>query len=527
MSVRCTAAGLAGVAQGLSIAWPWGGAPLWWLQWASLALLVWLLEGVVCRSDVPRPMVTGFWIGWAFAIAWLATTWWWLYISLHTYGGLAAPLTVIALLLLAAGLGLYYAAAAAAFVALAPNRWALRALLFAALWTSAELLRNSWFTGFPWGAGGYANVDGPLAMFAEIVGVYGVGAIAAVAAVAMAQCARLSYRRPDAWLAPLGFVLCVVAAGGGSYCTVRGCNASTTTDAASAGRLQVALLQGNIPQDEKFVPGGGVATAIAWYSQQLLASDAALVVTPETALPLLPQYLPAGLLDAIAARYRRDSQAAIVGLPLGDGAARDYSNSVLGFKPGQVAPYRYDKHHLVPFGEFVPGLFRWFTNLMHIPLGDFRRGGLAQPTFDWQGQRIAPNICYEDLFGDEIGAGFRDAAVAPTILLNVSNIAWFGDSVAIDQHLAISRMRALEFRRPMARATNTGATVVIDHHGRVTAALPRLTRDVLVASVEGRTDITVYAWWVSRFGLWPLWIVAIAAVGLSLVARLRRSAVAH
>ena len=127
-------------------------------------------------------------------------------------------------------------------------------------------------------------------------------------------------------------------------------------------------------------------------------------------------------------------------MPLGSG--REYTNSVLGFAPGQAQPYRYDKAHLVPFGEFVPSMFRWFTNLMNIPLGDFRSGGLAQPSFEWQGQRLAPNICYEDLFGDEIGANFRDEARAPTMLLNVSNIAWFGDTVAIDQHRAISRMRS-------------------------------------------------------------------------------------
>ncbi|RYZ10488.1 MAG: apolipoprotein N-acyltransferase, partial [Comamonadaceae bacterium] len=147
----------------------------------------------------------------------------------------------------------------------------------------------------------------------------------------------------------------------------------------------------------------------------------------------------------------------------------------------------------------------------------------------WQGQRIAPNICYEDLFGDEIGAGFRDRASAPTILLNVSNIAWFGDTVAIDGHLSISRMRALEFKRPMVRATNTGATVVIDHFGRVTHSLPRLTRGVLLASVEGRDDITPFAWWVSRFGLWPLWGSAIAvllAAAAAGIGRARRPAAA-
>ena len=195
---------------------------------------------------------------------------------------------------------------------------------------------------------------------------------------------------------------------------------------------------------------------------------------------------------------------------------------MLGFQPGASGVYRYDKHHLVPFGEFVPSMFRWFTDLMNIPLGDFRSGGLAQAPFVWQGQRIAPNICYEDLFGDEIGANFRDAANAPTILLNVSNIAWFGDSVAIDEHLSISRMRSLEFQRPMVRATNTGATVVIDHRGRVVRSLPRLTRGVLLAEVEGRSGITPYAWWVSRFGLWPLWGLSLLMIACTISVRRRR-----
>ncbi|RYF33161.1 MAG: apolipoprotein N-acyltransferase, partial [Comamonadaceae bacterium] len=290
------------------------------------------------------------------------------------------------------------------------------------------------------------------------------------------------------------------------------------TDAA--GTLGVALLQGNIPQDEKFVPGGGVATALRWYGEQLAAPTASLTITPETAIPLLPSYLPNGYLQNIAERYSAGDKAAIVGLPISDGAT--YSNAVLGFRPGQTSTYRYDKHHLVPFGEFVPSVFRWFTNMMNIPLGDFRSGGLAQAPFVWQGQRIAPNICYEDLFGDEIGANFRDDASSPTILLNVSNIAWFGDSIAIDQHLAISRMRSLEFARPMVRATNTGATVVIDHQGRVTHQLPRLTRGVLEAQVEGRTGRTPYARWVSAFGLWPLWGGSLLVVALALVAALRR-----
>jgi apolipoprotein N-acyltransferase len=274
-------------------------------------------------------------------------------------------------------------------------------------------------------------------------------------------------------------------------------------------RLKVGLLQGNIPQDEKFEGGSGIPLALDWYARRLRDTDAQLVVAPETAIPLLPAQLPDGYLEALRDSFAHGPRAALVGIPLGS-FEEGYTNSVMGFEPGG-APYRYHKHHLVPFGEFIPPLFKWFTRMMNIPLGDFNRGDVGQPSFVWQGQRLAPNICYEDLFGEELGARFADPANAPTIFVNLSNIAWFGDTVAIDQHLQISRMRALEFERPMIRATNTGATAIIDRFGRVTQALPRHTRGVLVGEVEGGTRLTPYARWVARAGLAPLWVLAFAA----------------
>ncbi len=179
----------------------------------------------------------------------------------------------------------------------------------------------------------------------------------------------------------------------------------------------------------------------------------------------------------------------------------------------------------MPFGEFVHPLFKWFLAIVNIPLADFNSGAVSQPSFDWQGQRLAPNICYEDLFGEELAARFRNPATSPTIFVNISNIAWFGNTTAIDQHLNISRMRALEFERPMLRATNTGATAVIDYTGQVAHLLARHTRGALVAEVEGRSGITPYAWWASRLGLWPWWgLIALVLLASVLTGRDRRKA---
>ena len=183
--------------------------------------------------------------------------------------------------------------------------------------------------------------------------------------------------------------------------------------------------------------------------------------------------------------------------------------------------YRYDKHHLVPFGEVIPFGFKWFVAMMNIPLGDFNRGVLVAPSFEVKGERIAPNICYEDLFGEELAARFTDAASAPTILANISNIGWFGETIAVEQHLNISRMRSLELQRPMLRATNTGATVVIDHQGHVTHTLAPHTQGVLSGTVQGRTGITPFARWAGWAGLAPLFVVAI---GLSVPLGRRRPA---
>lgn len=335
-----------------------------------------------------------------------------------------------------------------------------------------------------------------------------------------------------------------------------------------AGSLQVRLLQGNIPQDEKYDGQRGIPLALRWYGEALLLSPAELTLAPEMAVPLLPKDLPPSYWDAL--RGAPGPGARMIGVPQGD-EERGYTNSVLAWTPQQTLPianaggaadasskslasvsvekskpadpskagdaatpsktavvetattattaqpadaplWRYDKHHLVPFGEFTPPWFKWFTRMMNNPLGDFERGALGQASFSWRGQRIGANICYEDLFSEELAVRFSAPELAPTILANISNLAWFGDTVAMEQHLHISRMRALEFERPVLRATNTGVSAIIDHLGRVTARLTPGVAGVLDGVVEGRTGLTPYASWVARFGLWPLWLAALCVV---------------
>jgi apolipoprotein N-acyltransferase len=575
----------AGAVQAAALAWPvqaWAwpgtspGQPSGLYQTLSLAVFVLAL----LRA---QRVGQAAWRGWLFAWSWLSCTFWWLFVSMHTYGGLDAWMAVLAVLALAGALALLYGAAACAMAMLAPASRGAQVLLFAALWSAAELARGSWFTGFPWGAGGYAQTDAMQGL-APWVGVYGMGAVSAMFAYGLAVAvqwllslmqtaspAGLPRRRRGSRLgAWINRGMAVVLLGGlaGLQWNPRWQDAALE-HTASTGNLRVWLLQGNIPQNEKFETGTGVAQALTWYPQQVAQGQAAvkdrsarapeLVVAPETALPMLPQQLPAEAFWRPFLRLVADQppttgtqrMAVLIGLPLG-AFETGYTNSVWGItsdtagnamglianapdgsylQPGGgnypgAGFYRYSKHHLVPFGEFIPPWFRWFTDLMSIPLGDFDRGARVQTPWAHAGQRILPNICYEDLFGEELAASFTDEASAPTMLVNLSNIAWFGDTTAIDQHLQISRMRAMELGRPMLRATNTGATAVIDHRGVVSHQLPRLTMGRLEATVEGRSGLTPYAQWASTHGLWPAWALCAGIALLALLAKLLRSTAA-
>jgi apolipoprotein N-acyltransferase len=449
----------------------------WWpLQFVSLA---WLFYQVGVGSSVRRATL----LGWAFGFGWSVGGMHWLYIALNRFGGLPAILSAIAIALLGLYMGLFgaFAAGAAAWVRkrwTAPV-WAFLLILLPVAWGLSEWLRGWVFTGFPWAAAGYAHNGAPLGGFAPLVGVYGIGVLAAVCAGCLVMLTQKKRWRAVAVFAVL------IAAGWGLR---------SVDWTQPVGRpLAVRLVQGDISQDEKFSEAH-LAGILARYRDLVTARPADLVAAPETAIPVFPHQLPPGYLDELKDFSRRSGSWLMFGIPLADGPA-SYANSVAGIGP-QGQSYRYDKHHLVPFGEFIPTGFRWFTDMMQIPLGDFTRGGAVQRPFAVKDQFVLPNVCYEDVFGEEIATQLRDAAQPATVLLNVSNLAWYGQSVAIPQHLQISRMRTLETGRPMLRSTNNGATAIIDAKGRVQQAIPYYTQGVLTGTVQGMAGTTPYI----RFG---------------------------
>lgn len=563
---RCLRLLLPGVVHAWAVSWPFAlkinglpdrGDTLWWLQIVSLAWLYMLL----CRSSGAGR--SAFFFCWA----WLAVTLWWLFTSMHVYGGLAAWMAIVAVLALSGFLAGWFALAFALWgrffgVRHSANRTAVAVAArvggFSACWVLAELARHHMFTGLPWAAAGYAHITGPLRHAAPWLGVYGVAWLAALLAACVGEVLSewllmRRVRRPDAAadsgitvmmpslsarlrmaVLPASVVLSVAL-----VLQTMAAYSERMYAAAEAGNtaphVSVRLLQGNIPQGEKFDMDTGVPQALQWYMQQWQVSPATLTVAPETAIPLLPYELPDGYLPALGARFGAGGeQAALLGMPLGD-FERGYTNSVVGIAPGgsQSASsfetpekagerrevYVYSKHHLVPFGEFIPRYFRWFTEMMHIPLGDFDRGERVQPDFFWKGNYWLPNICYEDVFGDELAARFVSQPDRPAVLVNVSNIAWFGDSSAVDQHLNMSRMRALELARPMLRATNTGATAIINEHGQVVQKLDNFTAGTLDGRLRGTTWRTPYARWAGQWGHVPLLLCMLLLFVLCVVSR--------
>ncbi len=469
-------------------------APLEWFPLALAALAV--LVHLWLTAPGPRAAAwTGFFFGMGTFLAGVS----WVYISLHRFGAMPAPLAAFATFAFCVVLSLYLALAGALQAKFRTSPAVRAALVIPALWTLAEWLRATLFTGFPWLSLGTAAIDTPLAGFAPVGGVYAVSFVTAVAA-GLLWCIVLGQAR---WAAAAAFALLGLAGAG-----LRG----VEWTAAAGAPFEASLVQGNVPQDLKFDPAR-YARTLETHARLAEGSRARLIVLPETALPRMLDSVDPAYLSRLEAAGRRNGGDLLLGAPTRVASGAYYNSVVsLGASPRQL----YHKVHLVPFGEFVPPGFGWIVRVLSVPLADFSRGPVEQRPLRVAGQRVAANVCYEDAYGSELIRQLPEA----TLLVNVSNVAWFGDSLAPAQHLQIARARALETGRMHLTATNTGITAVVGRDGRVLAQLAPFAEGRLDAVVQGYAGATPYV----RFGDWPALAGCVALLLLvALVAWTRRS----
>jgi apolipoprotein N-acyltransferase len=470
--------------------------------------------------DAPSPRAAAG-LGFAFGAGLFGAGVSWVYIALETFGGMAPPLAAIATAGFCAYLALFPALAGWLAVRWTPFGSAHRFAAAAATWTLAEWLRGWALTGFPWLALGHSQLTtagaGPLAGYAPVGGVF-------LVTLALAACAALLATAMETF---------ATAVRPRRIAVLTGAAALVVGGGAALGRIEwtrpigapvaVSLVQGNVPQRLKFDPAFRQNT-FDLYADLVARSRGRLVVLPESAFPVFAGDVPDAVLAGLARAGVDRGGDVLVGLftadppPPGGREFRIY-NSVVALGVGGAQLYR--KRHLVPFGETIPlePLVGWFINgVLSIPLSSQTPGAADQPPLAVAGQRAAVNICYEDAFG----ADLRAQAEAATLLVNVTNDAWYGRSLAALQHNQIAALRALETGRPLLRATNTGITAAIGHDGRELARLPWFTRGILELEVTGRQGVTPYV----RWGDGAAVVIALAALAAA-IALSRRAGAEH
>ena len=470
-------------------------APLDWWPLAVLcpAVLMWLWQGVTPRE--------GAWLGFWFNAATFAAGTYWLYISIRVHG--QAPLAVAFSLMLGLVviMGLYHAGLGYAVTRWLPATGAVRWFLgVPAAWLLIEWWRGWFLSGFSWLSLGYSQTDTWMAGYAPVLGVYGISAMVLLSAGGLTAvlCGTPRVRIAGAvvfvlpWLAGMGLD-------------------RLDWTRPSGKPVSVAVIQGAIPQDEKWLDNNQ-DNILALYQQRtekVLGTQ--LVVWPESAIPDLAN----NQLPFIETMYR-ETRAARTGLVFGvlrkADESDDYFNSVMSL---DKTINWYDKDHLVPFAEFfpVPHFVRTWLRLMSLPYEDFTRGGTHQPPLPVAGLNLGATICYEDAYGSAMIRVLRKADA----LVNVTNDAWFGPSTARYQHFQIARLRALEAGRYLVRAANDGVSGIIGPHGEVVALAPEWVPYTLMASITPRTGLTPYA----SVGNWL--IVCLATLALAYGLWMRKS----
>ncbi len=445
------------------------------------------LAGVISLASMSTPL-KAFRLGWLFGFAHFASGIYWTFISTHVYGGAPAWLGLLLCVLLYAYMALYPALAMLAVAWIAARKPALVLLAAPAAFTLTELLRGWWWTGFPWLSQGYVALDTPLASLAPLVGMHGLSFLLVLIAAALLSLVREKARAPAAWAALALTGLAVWLAPQPLV---------WTHDSGPALSTAIIQGQGEIRMNEKWKPETRELLVTRFRDMTLSARDAQLVVWPEGPLPATYAALQPYYLADLDSLLKPTGAALFLGVLV---ESEDHSGLYNSVILQGAAGGRYDKRHLVPFGEFfpIPDWLRPMMDVLGTPYSDFAFGKPEQPLLEAQGQKIFANICFEDVFADE----FRRHAQGAALLINQTNDSWFGEGVAPFQHLQIARMRALENGRWFIRATNSGISALIGPGGEVAAKTSGLYEVALLrGQVRPRAGATPYA----RFGDAPLW----------------------
>jgi len=414
------------------------------------------------------------WTGCAFGLGLMGFGVSWIRISIAQFGGVPPALAVVTTLVFILFMAAYYALAGWLSGRLKRGGEAVwLVLILPALWVLGEWLRGWLFTGFPWLSLGYSQIDLPLAGFGPVLGVFGVSLVLAMSAGLLNLLPRLS----------AVVALLVLWAGG------LGLQHLAWTEPAGES-IRVSLLQANIPQAEKWLRSMRIPSLNLYLEMTASVPDSKIVVWPETAVPAYDSEVESLLLEPLHTQLREEKRDVLLGIVAGS-KNQPYYNAMQSL--GISGRDEYHKRHLVPFGEYLP-FDRWtrpVLDFLRIPMSDFSPGGDGKPLVTLAGYPVGVDICYEDAYGDEIIRALPEAA----LLINASNDAWFGDSLAPHQHLEIARMRALETGRFLLRATNTGISAVIDDRGRILQQSPQFERSVLSYDVVPMRGVTPFASW--------------------------------
>ena len=437
----------------------------------ALMFLYWLWSA----PAVKQPLLATY----LFGLGLFGTGLWWVYISVHDFGGADAFSAATLTVLLTAFWALFPTLTGLAALRLLKSSSALwRIYGVALLWVAVEYFRGNYLlNGFPWLQIAYSQLNTPLAGYAPLLGVYGVGFLLAVSAFMLVEI--LQTRLPTSYL-----ILLLGIWSGGYFLK------EVSWTEVYGPPIKITLVQGNIGQEQKWQTDQRLKTLQLYQHLTEQHWDSNVIIWPETAIPAFLSQVKQAYLDPLAATARRHQVDLVVSLPT-DGAGNEYFNSVLALSD---KPAMYHKNHLLPFGEYLPlqPLSGWVLDMLEIPLGDFTPGADRQPLLNAGGYPFITTICYEDVFGAEVSRQVGEAAY----IVNVTNDAWFGDSAQPFQHMEMAQMRALETGRYLVRVTNTGVSGFIGPDGRIRSKAPTFTTTTLTDSIFPMRGLTPYA----RFG---------------------------